>query len=73
MEGHAFQLASIGPSEIVFREPTDLQACDAEVVMFVDGAEFRWPVRLDNGAVPFDREAYISSRGELVRIAARHK
>ena len=37
-----------------FPEPVESPPCDAEIVMSVDGDERRWPVRLVDGAVPYD-------------------
>ena len=64
-EGRVFDLASIGPNKFVPRDPLELPSCDAEIVMFIDGAGFLWPVRLPNGAVPFERSIVTSSRGEM--------
>lgn len=58
-------LASIGPDEVVAREPVELPSGNADVVMDVDGETFFWPVRLPDGAVPFDRTIRTSSLGEM--------
>ncbi|MSR60137.1 MAG: hypothetical protein EXS05_21265 [Planctomycetaceae bacterium] len=48
----SFDLAQVGPNDIVFAEPTTLSPCEAQVVMQVDGNERRWHVELPNGASP---------------------
>ncbi|MGH7128803.1 MAG: hypothetical protein ACREIV_09550, partial [Planctomycetaceae bacterium] len=48
-------LSKIGPGHVVPKEPMELDPCDAEIVMTVDGDERRWAVYLIDGAVPFDR------------------
>ncbi|MBW3542082.1 MAG: hypothetical protein KY476_17570 [Planctomycetes bacterium] len=54
VEGSEYRLAQIGPGFIMFRDTPRLPQCMAEIVMTVDGREQRWPVRLVDGAVPFD-------------------
>lgn len=66
--GQVFDLAGIGPNKFVPRVPIELPMCDAEVVMFIDGTGYLWPVRLPNGAVPFDRTVPTSPRGEMQRL-----
>ena len=66
--GQVYDLASIGPNQFVPRYPLDLPSCDAEVVMFVDGSGFLWPVRLPNGAVPFEKVISTSPRGHMQRL-----
>ena len=44
--GATYELAQIGPSDVIFSEPTSLPPCAAQVVMHVDGAERRWQVNL---------------------------
>ncbi len=67
-DNRSFDLASIGPNEFIPRQPLELAACDAEVVMFIDGTQFLWPVRLPHGAVPFDSKIMTESRGCMQRI-----
>jgi len=50
------ELASIGPTEISLREPTELPPGPAEVVMHVDSFERRWQVYLLDGISPKSRE-----------------
>ncbi len=64
----SFGLVTIGPQSVTAREPIQLDACDAEVVMVVDGRGVSWPVRLPNGAVPFDSMIETTPRGEMVRL-----
>lgn len=66
--GEVFDLAGIGPAEFVPRHPLDLPACNAEIVMFVDGTGFLWPVRLPQGAVPFEKTVRTESRGDMQRL-----
>jgi len=49
------ELASIGPTEISPREPTELPPGPAEVVMHVDSFERRWQVYLPDGIAPHSR------------------
>lgn len=51
-----FNLAKIGPDCLVLRTPMELPPCCGEIIMTVDGHERRWPIRLHNGAVPFDED-----------------
>ena len=64
-DGRIFDLASVGPNRFIPREPLELDACDAEVAMLVDGDLFVWPVRLPHGALPFDKSVLTQSRGEM--------
>lgn len=66
--GQVYDLASIGPNQLIPRHPLDLPSCDAEVVMFVDRSGFLWPVRLPNGAVPFEKAILTSPRGDMQRL-----
>ena len=47
--GETLELAAIGPGGIRLREHTELPPCDAEVIMYVDDFERRWPVYLPDG------------------------
>lgn len=67
-QGQSFGLATIGPQSVTARTPIQLDACDAEIVMIVDGRGVSWPVRLPNGAVPFDNMIETIPRGEMVRL-----
>jgi len=67
-QGLTFGLATIGPRSVTARTPIQLDACDADVVMFVDGRGVSWPVRLPNGAVPFDNMIETIPRGDMVRL-----
>lgn len=62
VNGHAWPLAMIGPDSFVPKQPIQLDPCDAEIVMTIDGKERRWPVRLIDGATPFDKDVRISDR-----------
>ena len=57
-----FPLAQIGPHHIVFGESLELDACDGEVVMEVDGWARRWPVTLTDAVVPFDPSVRVRVR-----------
>lgn len=50
-------LAQIGPGYIILREPADIEPCDAEISVEVDGDDRRIPVRLVDGVQPFDKMA----------------
>ena len=54
--GREYELSQIGPTGVRLREPADLPAGEAEIVMLVDGEECRWTVILPDGAVPFERD-----------------
>ena len=65
--GETFSLSSIGPNELILREACDIAICDAEIVMHVDGEEFRWSIHLPGGAVPFSEEVFFEPLGRMVR------
>ena len=67
-EGKVYDLASVGPNRIIPRDHLEIDACDAEVAMIVDGELFIWPVRLPHGAYPIDRKVVTTPRGEMRRI-----
>lgn len=58
--GAMYELAQIGPNDIIFSEPTALSPCEAQVVMHVDGTEHRWRVTLPNGASTDDQRTPIA-------------
>ena len=68
-DGRVFNLAGIGPNEIIPRDTIDLNPCDAEIFMDVDGQSFVWSVTLNHGAVPFDGIIEIEPRGEIRRMS----
>jgi hypothetical protein len=49
VDGQNLDLAQIGPDDVIVNQPVDLPPGPAEVVMFVDGRERRWPVLLVEG------------------------
>ena len=57
-----YQLSKMGPGYVVPRDPIELSACDAELVMTVNGREYRWEVSLRDDVVPFDEVVLIHSR-----------
>ncbi|HEY4259905.1 MAG TPA: hypothetical protein VGM98_07090 [Schlesneria sp.] len=67
-EGQVFDLAGIGPNKVTPRAPLELPVCIADVVMYIDGTGYLWPVRLPNGAVPFDKSVPTAPRGEMQRL-----
>ncbi len=67
-EGRVFDLAGIGPNKFTPRAPLELPICNADVVMFIDGTGYLWPVRLPNGAVPFDKSVATAPRGDMQRL-----
>jgi hypothetical protein len=68
VDGDTFAISRIGPHAFTLTEAVELPACDAEIAMFVDGSLCIWPVRLPNGAVPFDRNVATQPRGEMQRF-----
>jgi hypothetical protein len=57
----SWELAAIGPDSIRLRQDgIDLDPCEGEVVMIVDGKERRWDVVLKHGAVPYETTIAIS-------------
>ncbi|MBI3861328.1 MAG: hypothetical protein HY290_05485 [Planctomycetia bacterium] len=52
----SYELASIGPGGVSIREPIELPAGPAEVVMHVDDFERRWQVYLPDGISANSRE-----------------
>ena len=71
VSGKVFDIARVGPNGFVPREPMELDICDAEVAMFVDGDLFLWPVRLPHGVCPFDKNVKTISLGEMQRLGRR--
>ena len=56
----SWKLASIGPSYVTLRDNgIELDPCEAQILMIVDGYERRWNVFLKNGAVPFEPDIQI--------------
>ena len=49
VDGRVLELVQIGRNGFIVRQPEYLAPCDAEVVMYVDGDERRWPVYLVEG------------------------
>jgi hypothetical protein len=62
IDGQSYSLAQIGPDFVRLREPAELSSGDAVVLMIVDGAETRWNVFLQHGAVPSDLEVATADR-----------
>jgi hypothetical protein len=56
LSDRTLELSSIGPDGISLREPAEICPCDAEVVMFVNDHERRWPVSLPDGISANSRE-----------------
>ena len=65
IDGLSHELAGVGPTFFVSREPLNITACNAEIHMTVDGDVFVWPVRLPHGARSDQRETSITMRGEM--------
>jgi hypothetical protein len=61
-EGRTWPIAKIGPDTIVPAAAFNIPACDAEIVLTVDGKERRWKVELIDGVCPFDTEVRIRNR-----------
>ena len=64
-DGRLFDVWSIGPSSIVLKEPQEIPAGEAEILLLVDGKLFKWKIRLPFGSVPFDEEIEIVPLGRL--------
>jgi hypothetical protein len=47
--GRILQLSHVSTTSVIAREPIDLDPCDADVVVSVDGRESSRPVRLVHG------------------------
>ena len=47
--GQVLSIAQLGPDFLVLRDPVDHPPADAEIGMWIDGEESRWPVRLVEG------------------------
>ena len=71
-EGCVFELASVGPNHCIPRNPIELDACDAQIAMYVDERLFVWPVRIPHKIVPFDTKIVMQLRGEMQRICDSH-
>jgi hypothetical protein len=70
IEGKTHELAGVETRFCVPRHQLELPACNAEILMTVDGDVFMWPVTLPHGAVPFQREIPIAPRGEMQRLGS---
>lgn len=57
-----YPLSQIAPHYVIVAKALELPPCDAEVVMQVDGAEDRWPVRLVEGVRASDEVVAIDPR-----------
>lgn len=68
VEGEAHELAGVGTTFFVPRQRFDLPACNADILMTVDGDVFLWPVRLPHGADRSQREVRIALRGDMQRL-----
>lgn len=68
VEGQTHELAGVGSKFCIPRQQLDLPACNADILMTVDGDLFSWPVRLPHGAVPFQHEIPVAFRGEMQRL-----
>ena len=56
----SWNLAQIGPDHVTARDNgIELDPCEAQILMIVDGSERRWNVFLKNGAVPFEPDIQI--------------
>lgn len=53
--GRTLKLAQIAPDFVILAQPAELPACEAEVVMHVDGKQRRWPVNLPDGIASHSR------------------
>jgi hypothetical protein len=60
VNGQMLPVAQLGPDFLVLREPTDHPPAEAEIAMWVDGRESRWPVRLVNGIAAGQRKTRIA-------------
>lgn len=53
--GRSWELASIGPDYVTLRNGgIELDRCQGQIVMLIDGEERRWDVLLKDGAVPYE-------------------
>ena len=60
VNGQVLPVAQLGPDFLVLREPTNHPPAKAEIAMWVDGRESRWPVRLVNGIAIGQRKTPIA-------------
>jgi hypothetical protein len=49
VNGFTLSVGQLGPDFIILREPTDHPPAEAEIALWIDGAESRWPVKLPEG------------------------
>jgi hypothetical protein len=49
VNGSILSVAQLGPDFIVLRTPVDQPPVEAEMTLWIDGHEDRWPVWLDDG------------------------
>jgi hypothetical protein len=45
----SFELGQVGPEMLIFQQDCELPPCDGEVVMTIDGREYRTQVQLPDG------------------------
>jgi hypothetical protein len=60
VNGLVLPIAQLGPNFLVLETPIDHPPVDAEIGMWVDGREDRWPVRLAEGIKAGQRKTAIS-------------
>lgn len=61
-DGRSWPVSKLGPDHFVPSQEIELQPCNGQIVMSIDGEEHIWKVRLLHGAVPFDETVSITYR-----------
>lgn len=52
--GGTYPLSQIGPNRITLQKLEHIRSGEAQVVMVIDGREFRWSVTLPHDIMPFE-------------------
>ena len=60
VNGHVLPIAQMGPNFLLLNQPIDHPPADAEITLSIDGAETRWPVRLEQGLSASERRTAIT-------------
>ncbi len=62
INGHVLPIAQLGPDFLVLNSPVDHPPTEAEIAMFIDGRESRWPIHLFDGVSAMTRRTRIARR-----------
>jgi hypothetical protein len=66
LDGQLLPIVQLGPDFFVLREPIDHPPAEAEIGMWIDGEETRWPLHMRDGLTTASRKSRIA-RYSLLR------